>query len=157
MSRRRADVDDAAAAGLQHRKKGRLAAVKDATQIDVDGPLPLSIGQVPGVAVRGVDGRVVHQNIQAAVLSQRQVHQRLTIAGLAGVHDHAHSFAASGQDLLHGTRGLLNISDDDPGAGFRQNQRDALADALGGAGDDSDLSIQPVLIRHFYLPSLCCI
>ena len=60
------------------------------------------------------------------------------------VHGHAHGLAAGLFDLAGDGvgAGLVQVGDGDGRAGARQGQRDFLANAAGGAGDDGDFSVQ---------------
>ena len=63
----------------------------------------------------------------------------------ADVHRDAHRDAAVGDDFLGGRRVgrlLVQVGDRDLGAFAREDERDVLADAAGGAGDDGGFVLQ---------------
>src|SRR5262249_58368802 len=62
-----ADVDDGASLGREHGLESGAGAIEYAAQVDVDHPLPLGIGQVPGVAAGTIDAGVVDEDVEAAV------------------------------------------------------------------------------------------
>ena len=60
------------------------------------------------------------------------------------VHRHADRLAARGLDLGGGRVGrvLVQVGDRDLGAFAREDDRDLLADAAGGAGDDGEFVLE---------------
>src|SRR6185436_19927265 len=93
---------------------------------------------------RRVRRRVADQDVDPAPLRQRRIDERLQFRLAADVARHRNRLLAARSEL--GAHALaydgLAAGDDDLRAGVRHLFRDGLADALGRAGDESDLACE---------------
>ena len=141
----RGDVDDRSAAVAGHVRNGVLGAEVDGADHVVDRPCSNRRCQVDHRAPLIPVG-VVHQDVELAVAVDREVDHVLNRSGfLLDVGENERGLTAGRADL--GDRlfalGVVDVCDDDLRAFLRHQLRRALTDALGRAGDDRDLILQP--------------
>ena len=137
----RRDVDDRAAAVLQHGARLRLAGQEDALQIDVHHRLELAflhlLGRIGIGDAGGIDGQ--RQRAQLRFGARDGLVQRRAAGDVGRDLDAA---AACPGDELGGVRQPVigaAIEQRDIGAALRQPHGDALADAAAGTGDEGDI------------------
>ena len=97
----RCGVDDAAPAPLDHAWQDRLAAQKDAFDVDVHHGVPLVFGGFdnrPGVDHAGV----VAKDVDGTKLLCNGVHHRFQLGQIRNVHGHADGSPAVGLQVLNG-------------------------------------------------------
>ncbi len=124
---RRADVHDAAPAGVDHVGQHRLTAVEDTVEVDVEHSLPNVEGDV-GETREAVQPSGVHQNGHRAELSTNRVEGRVDLLAVGDV---------GGVGEI-GVRRLKVDGGDVVAIGF-EARRDGAADARRSAGDDGCL------------------
>jgi hypothetical protein len=137
LARYRTNMHDRAAAGVLEQWQEHLRAEEGSAQIGGEDGVPVGVGDLIVVG-RLVDAGIVDQDrdrTKAACI----LGQRLDRSAVGDVKRQGHRAAAHRFDLLHhrvGFVALFAIGDDHVGAGFRQTQRDGLADAAARPGDD---------------------
>ena len=138
---RRGDVHDVAAVLAQPRVERRLRHVVGAEQVDVDDGLE-PVGRDRRHRRREVAGRVVHHDVELAVVRDQAVDDALHRAGVAhvaGVEPHVDALGLE-LGLRRLERLLLAAGDGDAGAVVAEAAADLLADAGGAAGDEHHLA-----------------
>ncbi len=80
----RRGVDDVAVALGDHVRQGRLDAVDDATQVDIDAAVPMRNGEVERVTAH-TDAGVIEDHVQAAVLGYGLVDHGCHGIGIADI------------------------------------------------------------------------
>ena len=95
-------------------------------------------------------GRIVHQDVQLAVLLHRVGEELVNALGHGDVHEVVGCLAACGCDAVHHglALGFPTAADDDLCALSGKQSGDADADPAGGACDNGYFSVQSV---HFFL------
>jgi hypothetical protein len=90
---------------------------------------------------------VVERAIQPAVQFHYRLDQRIDLGGLADVGLYESPFAAFFRDARNRFRSALgvNVGDNDFRAFSREQNRGGAADPRASAGDESDLTLQPIL------------
>ena len=96
----RGDVDDPAAAGLEHRAAHRPGAEEHAGEVEVDHALPVGALHAHQQAV-ACDAGVVHQHIEAPFLFQHRFDQAFHLLFIGHVRLLSPGLAARSCDLRH--------------------------------------------------------
>ena len=135
----RGDVDDLARALGQHVATGRLAEEEGGLEVGVDHRVPILLGKVDAVGAAD-DAGIIDEDVEAAELLQRLVDHALHRFDGGEVGGDDLRLAAERADLLHRFLGGRAADGGDVGAGGGERQRDRLADAGIGAGDDRGLA-----------------
>ena len=128
-------IDDLAAAVCEHVAARGLTTQKDAAQVHVEFRLPVGFGHVLGLAELE-NARVVEGEVQAAQFVQRGPDQRLDLIFPGNVNARRNRAPACGDDFVRGPAcGLLiDVRNDDRGAGFGQPLRNRAAESRTAAG-----------------------
>ncbi len=135
----RGDIDDATVALLHHRSHHATAQAKHCFQISIKHGVPLVVFHAQGQVVAR-DAGVVDQNMQAAVLFDNGVNERLRGQRIVDVQPHARAARKRCQRLRNvGCTGVAGrrASHFQPTLG--QRQRNRRANTARGPGDQGDL------------------
>ena len=152
----RRNVDDAAAAGLEHRRYACLAAEPHAFEVHVHDGVPRALGRVEHATVIGrKDARVVVEDVKTAVLVDGGANHLRTVGRLRDVGTHVRRFAAR---RMHGRdrrlAGILGeIRHHDARALSSEQLCGRAAHTAACARDERDLARQS--IAHFSPPRVC--
>ena len=150
------DVDDVAAAADDDVGDGGTARVKHAAKVCVHHVVPIgdSLFPIIGCCEGGPpDTGVRDEDVDPAELGRRTVDEPAHVRGDAHVGHEAACPGASRRLDGAGTRHDLgpDVAEGNGGASCREHPRDAIADAVGPAGDNRNLARE---CSHWFFPSV---
>ena len=151
----RRDVDDRAAASLQHGPDLRANTKENAGQIDVDHLLPLADRKVRGEGGVASDACIVAGNVQPAERLRGGGDESVMIFGPPSIGVSIKCAPASLFYEVYGVRALLivDVADDDALAFTRIGECDRSPDPLGGAGDERRFARE--ILIYVLMPGRC--
>src|SRR6185369_7940829 len=129
---------------LQHMLAEGAAAPEDAVEIDIDDIQPMLILDLLGRGLAAGNASIANQDINLAMTLDRLGRNGIHAACAGDIDHHAIGLAASFLDRRDATidQSLIEIGDDNRGAGFRQGQAASEADIAATTGDDSNAPIE---------------
>ena len=154
FDRHAGDIDDHAAAVLEHMGDNGLHGVERALEIQVERALQQIVGDVEEFRARQRGAGRIEQKIDAAEAVDGEVHHVVDGGALGDVDSERQRLAADLVDLLGGLFDafFVDVGAHHIGALAGENQRGRPSDAAGGAGDDDGLAVEIVRrLRHGFL------
>jgi hypothetical protein len=138
------DIDDRAAAGLQHRRQHRLEHDEGAGQVDVDLVAPVGEAGLAQGLDHGVAG-IVDEDRRQPGFGDGALEACLHRGLIGGVGDDGMEPQASVAPLLDEALqpAAVTIAGDDVGAKLGEERHQRAPDAAGGTGDDGRLTRKP--------------
>jgi len=137
-------VDDRAATAAQHLRDRRAHPSPHARQVDVEDPLEVVLAHLlGGSADRHTD--VVEHHVETSPPVDGLADERLDVRHARHVGANEDGLVSGVADLLRGALAPLlgNIADHDTRALRGERFGRCAADAVGAAGDDRDLPVEP--------------
>ena len=131
---------------LHEVRPGRAGAAHAAEELEREAILPVGLRKLQEVAALGGTG-IVDQRVEAGEARQRKVDQLLRRLGQAQVERQGRALRATGRSHLS-QRISRARGDHEAHALAGEAQRDRLADAPAGAGDDAHLALQSTFHRR---------
>ncbi len=137
---------------------GRLGGEKGAVEMNRDYLAPVFIRQIHQCRDM-LDAGIAHQYVDAAVAAHGFFDTAVDLLLIGHIHGDGNRVAAALFDVIRGRRRSIQfqIGDTDLGAFARESNRNLLADAAGGAGNDCYLVLHTHESSPFTSMTVSCV